>query len=696
MQYLVMDFETRSTVSLKTSSYRCYATHPTTDILCIGFKQNGRPARVHTPISGPVLKGKSRPIELMHAIEHKIPIVVHNAAFERRIYYWICHKRFGWPPIPDEQFIDTMSLCAYYALPMGLAAAAIALNLDVQKDKDAGRELDEEGKSRHVLTQVTKPRTPSKKAVAAWMDAGNERHLMPLSWWEDEIRLNSLYGYCRDDAVVQEALFLKLGPLPPERRAEWLMDTRVNDRGLPVDWPALYSAENISEQSLQSYNTRLKTITRLPAYPEGMVRTVNERAKILDWCELKGVRFTSLAKASVEEMLELPGLPADVREVLTIRQDAGKSSLGKLGTMLSLSDDDERIRDTMVWHGASTGRKTGRGMQPHNLPRDCMADKEAGEFHKILLSDNPFRDLSQRYSPTGQSLPDVISSAIRSFIKAPRGKKFLISDLSNIETRNLAWLSGCKLLMEAFSTGSCPYRQFASRIYNVRADSVEKGSQERQMGKVAVLGLGYQMGGPKFQVTAAAPPYHIELDTDRAKEIVNLYRTTYPEVPQMWRNCESAMMEAIQSKSQVTCGRVVFGCNGEWGWIVLPSGRPIWFYEPKVTRIDDPWREGKTKLQISYMGKDIRTKQWVRRHTYGGSIVESISQGMAGCLLQAIITRCEYAGLPVILTVHDEVVVEANERESLDRFHEIVKTRPAWCPDLPIECESHEAVRYGK
>lgn len=709
MKYLVLDFESRSNVDLSEASYRRYATHPTTDILCIGLKWNDRPASVFVPVTGPVLDGRTRPTELMEAISQGCPIVVHNVSFEKRMYYWICHKRFGWPEIPDTQWVDTMASCAYFAIPRSLAKAAKALDLTMQKDTEAGRDLDEgdgdegvkKGKGRHVLTQVTKPRKHGKLAIAKWVATGEPVEKMPLIWWEDSVRLEKLYEYCRDDVDTQAELFEKLGPLPAVRWREWRTDEKVNERGVPVDWGALYEASRVVEQSMASYNTRIIELTKTPAYPNGMVQSISQVKKILDWCELKGYVMVSLNKASVEAALAVPGLPAPVREILTIRQDSGKSSLGKLQTMMDLTDDDWRIRDSMVWHGAATGRKAGRGMQPHNFPRDCMDHKDAEEFHKMLQSDDPYGNISFHYQSDlmtnePRSLPDVISSALRSFIRPEQGKKLLISDLSNIETRNLAWLSDCQLLLDAFSNGKCPYRQFASRIYNVRADDIAKGSQERQMGKVAVLGLGYQMGGPKFVVTAAGPPYNITLSEERSKEIVNLYRTTYPEVPRMWRDTEAAMMEAIQTQSTIQCGKVFFGASANWAWIVLPSGRYIWFNSPKIIRVDDRFREGKTKLQISYMGIDSKTKQWVRRSTYGGSIVESISQAMAGCLLQEIITRCDSSGFPVILSVHDEVVCEVDENVPLDPFHQLVKVRPAWCLDLPIECESHESTRYGK
>jgi DNA polymerase len=688
----MLDFESRSAVDLSEASYRRYATDPSTDILCVGLKWNDRPSTCFTPSGGKTtLDGQIQPIEVMEAIRIGCPIVVHNAAFEKRMYFWICHKRWGWPPIPDTQWVDTMASCSYYALPRSLEKAAKALGLEKQKDMQGSR----------ILKQVCKPRAHGKKAKEAWLAEGKPLYTMPLIWWEDEERLNRVYEYCRVDVETQEQVFLKIGPLPPDRWREWMFDEMVNERGIPVDWAGLYIANNVVEQSLSEYNQRIKELTATPAFPDGMVQTVNQRAKILDWCDLKGYCMVSLNKEAVEDALANPKIPAPVREILTIRQESGKSSLGKLETMLNLTDDDGRIRDSTAWHGAATGRKAGRGMQPHNFPRDCMSEEEAQKFHGLLKEKDPFDAISFHYQSDlmtnePQSIPDVVSSALRSFFKPADGLQFFISDFSNIETRNLAWLANCRMLLEAFSTGKCPYRQVASRVFNVRQEDIAKGSQERQLGKAAVLGLGYGMGVDKFQVTVAAPPYNMDLPTERVKEIHTIYHEMYPEVRLLHRQYETAFMEAIQTKSQIQAGKVSFGSNGEWGWMVLPSGRPIWFREPSVTRVPDRWRDGKTRLEIGYMGIDIKTKQWARRTTYGGSLVESACQGMAACVLQDTIHRLEAAGFPVILTVHDEALAEVPLSADFDKFHQLMRTRPTWAPDLPIEAESQKAERYGK
>ena len=695
-QFLTMDFETRSPVDIRNASTTRYASHPETDILCIGLKWNDRPATALSPHKGKyVLDGTERPIELMHAIEHNLPIVVHNLSFEKRIYKHICHLRWGWPAIPEHLWVDTAAVCRYYAVPAKLEKAAEAMELDAKKDMAGNR----------VMLQLAKPRKPRKAEVKEWLKTHETTNDMPTLWWEDDAKLERVIEYCKQDLVTQEQLFLKLGRLPAAREYEWRFDEMVNERGVPVDWGGLVAASTIIEQSMSGYCEELKKITATPAFPDGMVTSPTQRKKILDFCDLMGWSMVSSDKASVEDALRA-NLPEKVRQVLTIVQEAGKSSLGKVETMIDLTDDDWRIRDTTAWHGAATGRKAGRGMQPQNFPNKTMDAEEAVRFHEILGKETALQDLEFIYqSPLmtdkPKSIPDVVASGLRSFIRAEEGKDLYISDFSNIETRNLAWVSGCRLLLDAFTTKKCPYRQFASRVYNKTYDEIAalgKECAERKLGKVSVLGLGYGMGWQKFIETAAGPQYGIHLSEDRAKEIVKLYRETYPEVPKFWAACESAFIRAINEKSSVSVGRVTFGCNGEWGWIILPSGRPIWMRKPQVDRVPDKWREGKTRLQISYLGVDSKSssKAWGRRHTYGGSLCESICQGIAACLLQESLHRVEANGYPIILSVHDELIAEADENLSLDRFDKLMKERPQWALDLPVECESHKSKRYGK
>ncbi len=384
-RYLIMDFETRSPIDLKAYSTVRYASHPETGILCVGLKWNDRPATALAPNKGKwVLDGTERPIELMHAIEHNIPIVVHNLSFEKRMYHHVCVKRWGWPAIPDRLWHDTAAICRYYAVPARLVEAAKALGLDAQKDMEGNR----------IMLQLSKPRKPRKKEISDWLKHNPSIDNMPTLWWEDQAKLDRVVEYCQQDLVTQEELYLRLGPLPPQREAEWRFDDMVNERGVPVDWGGLVTAMDLIDRSMAEYNNELRTITATPAYPDGVVQAVTQRKKILDFCDLMGWAMVSTNKESVEDALASPSLPVKVRQVLQIVQAAGKSSLGKVETMIDLTDDDSRIRDSLAWHGAATGRKAGRGMQPQNFPRDVLDEKEADIFHESLREVDPYSHVS--------------------------------------------------------------------------------------------------------------------------------------------------------------------------------------------------------------------------------------------------------------------------------------------------------------
>lgn len=379
------------------------------------------------------------------------------------------------------------------------------------------------------------------------------------------------------------------------------------------------------KNSLATYNDRVQTLTASLAYPNGMVQTVNERQNILDWCELKGFQMHSLRKENVDFVLKNSTMPDPVRELLSLRQAAGKTSLGKLIKMLNLADTDSRLRDSLAWHGAATGRWAGRAWQPHNLPRECMSDEEAKAFHEALKSDEIYTYLWNRKGRDGMSTPDVVSSALRSFLVAEPGKRLLVSDFSSIEARVLAWFAGCNTMLDAFVAKKCVYTQFAARATGKAEADIPKKSRDRQLGKAAVLGLGYGMGGGKFRDTAE-DQYSVVLTLEEADIIKALYRKTYPEVPKFWSALESAFSQAILNKTTVTCGKLLVGCNGEWGFIVLPSKRAIWYREPMVKKVPNPWRDGATMNEISSMGQSM-TKQWVRQSTWGGTLVENCLSG---------------------------------------------------------------------
>lgn len=697
---LTLDLETRSTVNLKTCSYRRYADHDTTGILCIGLQFLEEPeASVECPPGVIFRPGDKCPKKVLYAIENRIPVYAHNCPFDKRIWRAQARK-LGWPDIPDELWRDSMAVCSYYHLPRKLEKVALALELDVQKDMEGHR----------VMLTLSKPKKPTKRQVQKFAAQGIPEDQIPLMWVEDPAKLQINAEYCRKDVQVQTCLLKTLGHLPPERLRDWQMDQVINERGAPGDMTSLLTTLVIIQQEMERVQKEIQDVTT-GISGQAAVSSVSARDQILRYLQQHGIDMATLRKDDVASALARDDLGETVRRVLELRASAGKASIKKVQSMYDNIDVDGRLRDSLVWHKASTGRWAGARWQPHNFPRDCMKEEDAEEFHAMLAREmDPPGYFAETTWGTRDEFFDQISKAMRSYIKASPGKRLLVSDFSAIESRVLAWLAGANTMLDAYFRKECVYSQFASRVY---AREIKDKGPERQLGKVAVLGLGYGMGEVKFIETAAATKgvpdisvkkavtiwnRHIRREEEKeltyGKIIVDLYRKTYPEIPRFWNDSEAAFIYAVQNQTSVPLRRVVFGCRGKWGYITLPSGRSIWYYDPKVSAAKNPWT-GKMEPKLSHMTVDDRAN-FTRRSTWGGTLVENITQAVAADLLIAAIHRVEAVGrYPVILSVHDEVVSESGEG-TLDEFHELMKIAPDWASDCPIDCESHEMKRYGK
>lgn len=702
-RYLMIDFETRSPLDLREVSYDRYASHHHTDVLCLGIALDGQQPRCVIPEQGPVLRRSQTPPEIDYAIRARIPVYAHNVAFDKRVYQHQAVDKLGWTPIPEELWRCTMAIAAYYALPRSLKALAKARNQDSQKDAGGSR----------ILAQVSKPKKPTKVQELAFTETfGPDPRAWPLLWYDQPNKLDLVYAYCVTDITTQCEFLNSMGPLPPDRQADWLMDRRINERGVRVDIPTLLALSQRRTQAVDDYNATVRRITTSHAYPMGFVSSVDQVGAIREYLSMRGVVVLDVAKSTVTTLLKRTDVPDDCRRLLECRQQAGKSSLAKLDSFSTFTDTDGLLRDSLVWHGATTGRYTGRGVQLHNMVRDTLSARDYCTLVDCLATGSDFESRSWDH-PRPDIVPEIISQALRGLIIPREGNQLLISDFSSIECRVLAWLADCRLLLQAFAKGECVYRQFAERATGKPASEIGKKSQERQLGKVAVLGLGYGMGGtPRpgaatyplstFQAAAAGSPYFLTLDDETSKRIVRLFRETYAEIPAMWKNLEAAFIAAISQHRVVQCGRLLVGVTPpgteRFAWIRLPSGRQIWYPDPRVSTVEKRIgnRTSQT-LQASFMTEHPTTRQWVRMPTWGGTLVENVVQAAACDLLVASIRRVEDHGYPVILSVHDEVVAEGPCGEDhVHTFHGLMKAVPDWAAGLPMDCESEGKTRYGK
>jgi DNA polymerase len=339
---LHIDFETRSTVDLKTAGVHAYADHFETDVWCMAFAMGEDDVEVWVP-------GRGLEREIIRWIEKGGIVVAHNAAFELAIWNRLMVPRYGWPPLDPRQVRCTMAMALAMSLPASLDNAAAAVKLDVRKDTEGQR----------LMRQMMRPRQRK--------DDGT------LVWWDDEARRNRLAEYCRQDVEVERQLTKRLLSLVPAEQELWSLDMAVNDRGFQVDTHTVNRMILAAEREQARLNRKMARLTG------GMVTACSQVAKLECWLSLQGVEVDGVAKADVTALLETTDLPPAVREALVLRRDGSKTSVKKLVAMRDAACTDGRVRGALQFHAASTGRWGGRRVQPQNLPRPILGQEQIEE-----------------------------------------------------------------------------------------------------------------------------------------------------------------------------------------------------------------------------------------------------------------------------------------------------------------------------
>jgi DNA polymerase len=481
--------------------------------------------------------------------------------------------------------------------------------------------------------------------------------------------------------LVEAELSSQLPDLNPHETAVYTMDQTINQRGFQLDTNAVGVALALIAKESASLNQELKAVTG------GKVAKATQRAQMLAWLTEQGVRLGNTQKGTIDEALtwgdnddeSFNFLTPGPRRALEIMRALGRSSTAKYETMAGWAAPDGRVRGGLLYHGASTGRWSGAGVQPHNFVRGSVKDMD-GLW--ASLKDGTF---------TGDVM-EGLSNALRGAIVAGPGKTLYVADYAAIEARVVMWLAGEEEALEMFRKGEDIYLAMASSIYNMECNK-EDNPDERQLGKQTILGCGFQMGGSKFQGTCEK--YKIIIAEDFAKDVVAAYRAKYPRVVQLWRDTEDAAIRAVKGRKPVKCGRVTYLVEGQFLYCVLPSGRRLSYPFPKVGQKATPW--GEMRPQLTFMGIDAYTRKWKRQHTYGGSLVENYTQAIARDIMADAMLRVEATGVyQVTLTVHDEIVAEGPAIGNLKQFEALVAEVPEWGLGLPIAVEGFVATRYRK
>ena len=477
---LHLDFETRSTVDLRvTGAYR-YAEDPETEVILACYAVDDGPVQTWFHTDAVAL-----PEDLRAALEDDDCIIVaHNAGFEKAMMRYIMGPRHGWPVPPPHRWDDTAARAARQALPRSLEGAAMALGLEVQKDTEG----------RSLMLRMCRPRSVAEDGK--------------ITWWDDDARMKRLAQYCATDVEVERELDKILRQLTPEEREIWLLTEEMNDRGVAIDVDFATYAVQVASEAQEALNKELNEIT------DGAVTAATNVGKLRQWLLSKGFGVLegedeSLNKKAVENLLKSGAIPDDVRRVLEIRLLAGKSSVKKFQAMLDRVSKDGRVRGNLMYHGASTGRWSGAGVQLQNLPRDTVKDFDWSRKNLTASMDKVLSTLSRM---------------VRGSIMAAPEHRLMWADYAAVEARGVAWLAGQTDLIDLFAKGGKVYEEMAAVIFNVPAEEIGKDSLERFLGKTVILGCGYSMGAQKFRMSCAAMGTEIDEELAYRAELLQIGR----------------------------------------------------------------------------------------------------------------------------------------------------------------------------
>ena len=641
---LAIDIETYSDVDLINCGVYKYTDSDNFEILLFAYSVDDGETKIVDLACGEKLPDEV--IEML--LDDSITKTAFNANFERT-----CISKHLGLNLKPEAWRCTAVQAAMLALPLSLEGVGVVLGLDKQKMSE-GKDL---------IRYFCSPCKPTKS------NGGRTRNLpedAPEKW-------ELFKTYCIRDVDVEKQIRKKLWKYPiPEREQQlYCLDQRINDRGIMVD-------RNLVNHAIACDLLYKDTATKR-AYELSELENPNSVSQLKGWLTEKGIEVDSLAKATVEELVDKT--EGDVQEMLKLRLAMSKTSVKKYEAIDRSVCRENRVHGLLQFFGANrTGRWAGRLVQIHNLPQNHISDLELA---RGLVADGRYDDVEILY----ESISNVLSELIRTAFVAKPGCRFIISDFSAIEARVLAWLAGEQWRIEVFQTHGKIYEASASAMFHVPIEEITKTSPLRQKGKISELALGY--GGSVGAMTAMGA-LKMGLSEEELPSLVTTWRNANPHITQFWWAVDEAAVKAVRDKKPSRVGRVAFEYTSGILFVTLPSGRKLSYVKPKMG-VNKFGREG-----ITYEGIG-ESKKWMRLETYGPKLVENIVQATSRDILAEAMLRLEDAGFDIVCHVHDEVVLEVPEGvSSVDEINEIMAVNPEWTDGLPLSAAGFESPFYKK
>ena len=655
MTILWLDFETRSRCDLPAKGVYNYAQDASTDVLCMSYAFDDDAVRTWMP-------DQPFPADVRH---HTGQIRAHNAAFERLVFWYVLQIDYAL-----EQFYCTAAQARANCAPGSLEDVG----------RFAGASMKKDHRGAQLIRLLSIPQADG-------------------TFRSDSDLMAEMVAYCEQDVRAMRAIAQAQRPLSADELRDYHVNERINDRGVLLDRPLALAAVGYADAESADIQ---RTVAEATGGEITSVRSPKMRAWVLDRVGPQALKLATVykdgeAKLSIDKNIRFNLLalaeenpdevPAIVAEVIQCADDLWASSVAKFARAAALADDeDQRVRGAFVFAGGSaTGRASSFGLQVHNFPRRCAADPALARQamvrgHKIVPQFGP-------------RITDVLKGMLRPALMAPEGKRLVVADWAAIEARVTPWASNTNSGAEKlgiFERGEDVYKHNAAATFRVRYDDVDK--EQRQIGKVQELSCCF--GGGVGAFASMGRIYNVVLSESDSRKMVDSWRRANPWSVNYWTALERAYTGAMRHPGQeISAGRVTYLYDKQHLWYALPSGRVLCY---PFARFDE---EGNITYAKAAWKPAADAKEWPRARLWRGLACENITQAIANDLLRHALRRLDTMGLEVVLTVHDEIVLEVEKDQADWAAEQLVKVMcepPDWCVGLPLNAEVAIMERYGK
>lgn len=641
MRTLSIDIETYSDVDLSKCGVYKYASSPAFEILLFGYAVDGGDVRVVD-----LACGEQIPDEVICALsDASVAKWAFNAMFER-----VCLSNFLGEWLEPESWRCSMVWASTLGLPRSLESVGVVLGLEKQKLTE-GKDL---------IRYFCVPCRPTKA------NGGRMRNLPE----HDPEKWERFKAYNLRDVETEMQIQKRLSnfPVPDTIWEEYHLDQEINDRGIGVDMELVRQAIAMDARSRERLTAAMQELTEL--------ENPNSVQQMKQWLADHGMETDTLGKKAVAELVKTAQEP--LREVLSLRQQLAKSSVKKYAAMENAVCADSRAHGMFVFYGANrTGRFSGRLIQLQNLYKNTMPDLAQA---RALVRSGNYEALSMLY----EDIPDTLSQLIRTAFVPQDGRKLIVADFSAIEARVLAWLAGEKWVLEVFEKGGDIYCETAARMFHCRVEKHGENAELRQKGKQATLSCGY---GGSVGALKAMGALEAGMTEEELQPLVDSWRAANPNIVRFWWDVDRAVKECVKMRIPTETHGLRFDYRSAMLFITLPSGRRLAYVKP---RIGENQFGGES---VTYMGVG-GTKKWERLESYGPKFVENIVQGTARdilCYAMQTLKNCA-----IVAHVHDEIIIEADRRMSVEAVCEQMGRTPPWAKGLKLRADGYECEFYQK